>query len=132
MLGQMTETKKETNTKDKELKDVKVLLAIKEKVEQTFKNSDAITLHIDQLEESLRLFQQKKMAKDSQIKSLAKLNKEWNDVKKIAKDTKKEIQPLVTMENDTNSHLIKKLEEDITLFIQEMKKREFFQYKCGV
>jgi len=72
------------------------------------------------------------MAKDSQIKQLAKLNKEWNDMKKISRETKKEIAPLVATENDTNTHLIKRLEEDITTFTQEMKKREFFQYKCGV
>jgi len=41
------------------------------------------------------------------------------------------IAPLVHGENDKNTSNIKRLEEDITQFIQEMKKREFFQYKCG-
>jgi hypothetical protein len=62
---------------------------------------------------------------------LTQINKQWGDVKKICKDTKKEIAPLVSQENDKNTFNIKRLEEDITQFIQEMKKREFFQYKCG-
>ena len=52
-------------------------------------------------------------------------------MKKVCKDTRKEIAPLVHGENDKNTSNIKRLEEDITQFIQEMKKREFFQYKCG-
>jgi hypothetical protein len=71
------------------------------------------------------------LSKDSQIKGLTAINKHWGDLKKICKDTKKEIAPLVAQENDKNSFNIKRLEEDITLFIQEMRKREFFQYKCG-
>jgi dynein heavy chain len=59
------------------------------------------------------------------------VNKDWGDLKKIAKDTKKEITPLCKEEQDTNNFKIKKLEEEITQFTQEMKKREFFYYKCG-
>jgi len=62
---------------------------------------------------------------------LGKLSKDWTDLKKICKDTKKEIAPIVAQEKDKNNFNIKRLEEDITQFIQEMKKREFFQYKCG-
>lgn len=43
----MTDSKKELNTKDKEMKDVKVLLKIKEHVESTQKDTDLITLNID-------------------------------------------------------------------------------------
>lgn len=65
------------------------------------------------------------------MKSLAKINKEWVDCKKIAKDTKKEIEPKVSAFQDSNNHNIKSLEDGITTFTQEMKKREFFQYACG-
>jgi hypothetical protein len=74
----------------------------------------------------LKLFQSHKLSKDAQLKQLTGINKSWIDVKKLCKDTKKEIAPLVNQENDKNSFNIKKLEEDITLFIQEMRKREFF------
>jgi dynein heavy chain len=127
----MGDTKKELTTKDKDLKDVKALLKVKEHAESTVKDTDLITLNIDQLEESLKLFQAHKLSKDAQLKSLTQINKQWGDVKKICKETKKEIAPLVGQENDKNTFNIKKLEEDITQFIQEMKKREFFQYKCG-
>ena len=127
----MTDSKKEIHTKDKNLSEVKVLLSVKEKVEQTQKNTDNITLLIDQLDESLKLFQLHKLSKEPQLKALVKINKDWVDLKKIAKDVKKEIAPLVQQENDRNKVNIKQLEEKITAFNQEMKKREFFQYKCG-
>jgi len=60
-----------------------------------------------------------------------KLSGSWANIKKLAKDVQKTIKPLVAQENDINNHNIKKLEEDITTFTQEMKKREFFQYSCG-
>jgi hypothetical protein len=52
-------------------------------------------------------------------------------VRKIAKETKKEIEPKVSAFSDSNNFNIKRLEEGITTFTQEMKKREFFQYACG-
>lgn len=52
----MLETKKELNTKDIDLKNVKKLLRVKEYVEGTMANTDIITLNIDQLDESLKLF----------------------------------------------------------------------------
>jgi len=61
----MTDNKRELNTKDKDLKDVKALLKVKENVEQTINDTDLITLNIDQLDESLRLFQAHKLSKDT-------------------------------------------------------------------
>ena len=52
----MTDCKRELSTKDKDLKDVKVLLKVKEFVEETQANTDLITLNIDQLDEALKLF----------------------------------------------------------------------------
>jgi len=46
--------------KDKDLKDVKVLLSIKETTEGIIKNTDKYTLEIDQLDESLKLFHKNK------------------------------------------------------------------------
>ena len=60
----MNDNKRELNTKDKDLKDVKALLKVKENVEVTNRDTDLITLNIDQLEESLKLFQSAKLAKD--------------------------------------------------------------------
>jgi len=68
---------------------------------------------------------------DAHIKSFNKVNKEWKELKDTQKAVKKEIQPLVAAEKDKNTHNIKNLEEAIIQFTQDMKKREFFQYKCG-
>jgi len=43
----MMDTKKELNTKEINLKDVKALLRVKEHVEFTIANTDVITLNID-------------------------------------------------------------------------------------
>lgn len=91
----MVESKKELVTKDKDMKDVKVLLNIKEHAEALQRDTDLITLNIDQLDESLKLFQAAKLSKDSQLKGLTSINKNWGDLKKIVKETKKEIAPLV-------------------------------------
>lgn len=53
---QLTDNKKAIATKDKDLKDVKVLLGVKSSVEETQNKTDAITLQIDQLEEALKTF----------------------------------------------------------------------------
>ena len=57
---------------------------------------------------------------------------EWASLKKLAKDVKKEIAPLVQNENEKTINLIKKLEEDLKQFTAEIKKRDFYFYKTGV
>lgn len=101
-------------------------------MEHTQAAQDAITLQIDQLDESIKLMLDAKKIKDADQKAYLGINKNWGDLKKMAKDVKKEIQPLVDLERENNNKNIKTLEEEITHFTQEMRKREFFQYKCGV
>lgn len=57
-----------------------------------------------------------KKIKESDQKSFFNINKNWGDVKKLAKDVKKEIQPLVDHEKENNNKNIKSLEEEITHF----------------
>lgn len=49
----------------------------------------------------------------------------------MAKDVKKEIEKDVNSERDKNNTNINNLEEDINTYNNELKKREFYQYKCG-
>jgi pyridoxine 5'-phosphate synthase PdxJ len=96
LQAQMTENKKASNTKDKDLKDVKQLLSVKETIERIAKNTDSINLHIDQLDETILMFQKNKMPKiENHIKNYNKVNKDWKDLKDIQKTIKKEIAPLV-------------------------------------
>jgi len=132
-LTELMQTKeKAINLKDKDLKNVKALLGVKTEVEGVAKQSDGVTLQIDQLAETMLFFGNHKVSipKDQTTK-FNKLSGSWANIKKLAKDVQKTIKPLVVQENDINNHNIKKLEEDITTFTQEMKKREFFQYSCG-
>lgn len=88
-------------------------------------------LQLDQIEESLNFLAVEGKAKDSQIKQSKKLFDEWNMLKKLAKDTKKEITPIVASETQKNNVQIGKAEDELKLFISEMKKREFYKYDCG-
>jgi dynein heavy chain len=127
------DTTKGANIKDKNIeKDVKELIGVKEHVESVYRRNDEIVLYLDCLEESLKMFQQNGMAKDSQIKGVKKLFEEWNQLKKVAKDTKKEIAPFVSNESEKNNNQIKKLEEELKVFTADLKKRDFYYYKTGV
>jgi hypothetical protein len=94
----MKETAAGATVKDKDISDVKVLIGIKDNVDEIQAKNDQITLKLDQLDESLRLLQSHQMAKESQIKQTKKLFDEWNHTKKVAKENKKEITPLVAAE----------------------------------
>jgi pyridoxine 5'-phosphate synthase PdxJ len=99
----MSESKRDVNTKDKDLKDVKQLLNVKETIESIQKNTDVITLNIDQLDEALMMFQTNKMPKiENHIKNYNKVNKDWKELKDIQKSIKKEIAPLVAEEANKN------------------------------
>ena len=73
------------------MSNVKQLLKVKENVERTQDHQEAINLQIDQLDESIKLMLENKKIKDSDQKSFFNINKNWGDVKKLAKDVKKEI-----------------------------------------
>lgn len=65
------------------------------------------------------------------MKQIKKLFDEWAGLKKLAKDIKKEISPLVNNENEKTVNMIKKFEEDLKLYTTELKKRDFYFYKTG-
>lgn len=131
LTNNLADRKKACRKDDKDIKDVKVLLGVKEATESVIKTTPSIQLEIDQLEESLKLFQSQKLVKDSQMKSFNNCQKQWTEVQLLAKNIKKEIEKEVQREKDKNNSNINNLEEQITQFSQDMKKREFFQYKCG-
>jgi len=127
----MKETAAGIQTKDKDIKDVQTLLGIKAKVEVVSTENDSKMLQLDQLEESLRLLNSHGAVKEAQIRASKKLFDEWTNVKKLAKEIKKEIEPIVSQETQKNTTAIEKLFDELKAFSAQMKKREFYQYKCG-
>jgi len=127
----MKETVSNANTKDKNLEDIKCLISVFDSVASVMENQDTMMLQLDQLEETLNLLTSMNMGKESQVKQTKKLFDDWANLKKIAKDVKKEINPLVTQETGKNNNNIAKLEEDLKAYFQEMKKRDFYKYDCG-
>lgn len=127
----MKESSAAANTKDKDLTEIKELLGVVDAVKSVHDKSDEMLLSLDQLEETLNFLASKGTAKDSQIKQSKKLFEDWTQLKKLAKDTKKEITPIVASETQKNNVQIGKLEDELKQFIQELKKREFYKYDCG-
>jgi hypothetical protein len=107
----MKEMSHSANTKDKNLDDIKVLISVVDSVKQVQDQNETMMLQLDQLEETLSLLQSQNMSKDSQHKQTKKLQDEWTNLKKLAKDMKKEINPLVAQETSKNNNDINKLED---------------------
>jgi dynein heavy chain len=66
------------------------------------------------------------------VKSSKKLVDEWNSLKKLAKETKKEITPLVEKESKNVGNAINKLDDELAAFNKSMRKRDFYLYDKGV
>lgn len=64
----ISETTKGAATKDKNIQDVKTLISVKDSVDSVFTLNDDIVLRLDCLDESLRMFHEHQIAKDSQLK----------------------------------------------------------------
>lgn len=128
----ISETSKGASTKDKNIQDVRTLITVKDAVDSVFTLNDELVLRLDCLDESLRMFHEHQIAKDSQMKQIKRLFDEWAGLKKLAKDIKKEISPLIQNENEKTVNMIKKFEEDLKVYATELKKRDFYYYKSGV
>jgi len=100
----MKESSQSANTKDKDLTDIKQLISVVDAVNQVNERSDETLLALDQLEETLNFLAVKGNAKESQIKQTKKLFDDWNNLKKLAKDIKKEVAPLVSSETQKNNN----------------------------
>lgn len=125
-------TSKGINLKDKDIEnDVKQLIAVKEHVENVQSRNDEMVFWLDCVDESLKLFQKNEKAKDSHLKSIKKAFDNWHHLKKHAKETKKDIASNVENEKEKTKSMIKKLEDDLKIYTNELKKREFYYYKTG-
>ena len=117
----MKESSHSANTKDKDLTEIMSLLGVVDAVNTVHVKQDAMMLQLDQLEETLNFLATKNLAKDSQVKQSKKLFDDWVSLKKLAKDIKKEITPIVASETQKNNVQIGKLEDELKTFIQEMR-----------
>ena len=131
MGGFIKNTHANASVKDKDLDDVKTLIKVKDAVEQVYSEHDNVKLVLDQLDESLKFLQSNNISKDKEMKQTRKLFDEFNGLKKLAKDVKKEIAPLVEKESKNNAATIQKHEDELKAYIAAMKKRDFYRYGTG-
>jgi dynein heavy chain len=123
---------KGSTTKDKDIEDVKVLIAVKDIVDNVNATNDQTILRLDALDESLKMLKEAEIAKESQMRAITKLHETYNVLKKQVKDIRKEIAPLVQGEDERNTTLIRKLEDELKDFFTQIKKRDFYKYNTGV
>lgn len=69
--------------------------------------------------------------KDKQLKEYKKLTDDFTGLKKLAKDMEKEIKKNVDHETSNNQKQIQALEDSMKSFSNNLKKRDFYQYKTG-
>ena len=112
----MKSTQAGASIKDKDLTEVRELIGVKDCVEQVNIRADETALILDQLTESLAFLQTNNISKDKEIKQTTKLFSDWNNLKKLAKEVKKEINPLVVNESKKNKIVIDRHEEDLKQF----------------
>lgn len=127
----MKETSSGANVKDKDLKNVQTLISVKDNMTKVYELNDQTMLVLDQLDESLKFLSANGIQKDKEIKMTKKLFDEWTSLKKLAKDVKKEIAPLVDNESKKNAATIHRHEEDLKQYTTAMKKRDFYRYDTG-
>lgn len=102
----IAESTKGAQTKDKDINNVKTLISVKDYVDNVYLQNDEIILKIDCLEESLKMFAEHGINKDAQMKQIKKLTDDFTSLKKLAKDIRKEITPLVSNENEKTKSMI--------------------------
>ena len=127
----MKETAQGANIKDKDITDVKVLIGVKDKIDEVKNKNDDLQLQLDQLEETLRMLSSHNVPKDKQMKEYKKLTDDFTSLKKLAKDMEREIKKNVEQETSNNAKQIQALEDTMKKFTNDLKKREFYQYKTG-
>ena len=105
---------------------------MKDHVDNVKKREDEVVLQLDCINEALKSFQVAGISKDSQMKGIKKLFDEWTAIMKLAKETKKEITPIIGNESDKTAIMIRKLEDELKDFTTGLKKRQFYKYDTGV
>ena len=116
---------------NKDLKDPKTLIEVKGMVEVVKNQASAITLKFDQLDESIKLLEKINSKSDELKKEAEKLFDEWNGLKKLAKDVKKEISPQLDKESTPVSNSSTNVYEELSGFNKSMEKKKYYQYDSG-
>jgi dynein heavy chain, axonemal len=129
-MDEKTEGCSITQEKDVE-NNVKNLIVMKDHVDEVVTKNERTILDLDQLDEQLKKLQKDGGSKDSQLKQVKKLFDNYSHLKKVAKETKKNIEPFVENETGKNQNVIKRHEDAIKTYFQDMKKKEYYNYTTG-
>ena len=121
------------NIKGKQVsEDVKQLLKVKKHIEEVEERGDHVVLKMDEITESLNMFERDNNSKEAEARKLKKLAENWGGLQKKAKEVKKDIAPNVATESDKCKGQIRNFEEDLKTYSAAIKKKDFQKYDIGV
>lgn len=129
----ITSTQDGINIKGKQVsEDVKQLLKVKKHIEEVEERCDHVILKMDEIGESLNMFEKENSGKESEVRKLKKLTENWGGLQKKAKEVKKDIAPNVASESDKCKTQIRNFEEELKAYAVAIKKKDFQKYDIGV
>ena len=121
------------NIKGKQVsEDVKQLLKIKKHIEEVEERGDFVVLKMDEITESLNMFERENNSREVESRKLKKLAENWGGLQKKAKEVKKDIAPNVATESDKCKGQIRNFEEELKTYSAAIKKKDFQKYDIGV
>ena len=129
----ITNTQDGINIKGKQVsEDVKQLLKIKKHIEEVEERGDHVVLKMDEITESLIMFERENNSREVDSRKLKKLAENWGGLQKKAKEVKKDIAPNVATESDKCKGQIRNFEEELKTYSAAIKKKDFQKYDIGV
>ena len=131
--GFISNTQEGINIKGKQVQeDVKQLLKVKKHTEEVEEKGDMVVLKMDEITESLNMFEKENNSREGDARKLKKLTESWGGLQKKAKEVKKDIAPNVATESDKCKSLIRNFEEELKTYSAAIKKKDFQRYDIGV
>lgn len=131
--GFISSTQEGINIKGKQVNDdVKQLLKVKKHTEEVEERGDHVVLKMDEITESLSMFESQDNNREGDSRKLKKLQENWGGLQKKAKEVKKDIAPTVATESDKSKSQIRNFEEELKTYSAAIKKKDFQKYDIGV
>lgn len=112
--------------------DVRGLLKIKGHIEDVESQADHVLLKMDELNETLNMFERMDIHKETEHRKLRRLIDSWVSLQKQAREAKKDIAPAVNTESEKTKQQIKNFEEELKVYSQNIKKQEYQKYDTPV
>lgn len=124
----------ESITKGKDLKDIDVLINIKNHIKEIESDSDKFDCKINQIDEYYKYYEldKKKIVKDITLDKIATLESKFKTMIAVAEKSRNEINPLLIAETESYKEKIREFDREVKKLGGDIRKKEFaYEYKIG-